>query len=90
MSADRPQVLWKMGSHNGQTLIIHAGICCGEDGGQLVEGQSFLCMSLSVGTVNQVARQLMIPSLFFYDWDLPAWSAETYPALRDLLSTGAP
>ena len=54
-----------------------------------MEGQSFLCMSLSVGAVNQVARQLMIPSLFFYDWDLPAWSSELYPALNLLLSTGA-
>ena len=77
---------WKHGIFSG----IHAGICCGEDAGQLVEGQSFLCMSLSVGTVNQVARQLMIPSLFFYDWVLPVWSSEIYPALRPLLSTGAP
>ncbi|CAL5223441.1 g5958 [Coccomyxa viridis] len=50
----------------------YTGICCGDDGGQLVEGQSSLCMSLAVGAVNQVARQLMIPSLFFYDWGLPA------------------
>ena len=55
-----------------------------------MEGQSFLCMSLSVGTVNQVARQLMIPSLFFYDWGLPAWFSELYPALSLLLSSGAP
>ncbi len=54
-----------------------------------MEGQSFLCMSLSVGTVNQVARQLTIPSLFFYDWTLPEWSLELFPALSLLLSTGA-
>ena len=57
---------------HGQALLAYAGICCGDEGGQLVEGQSFLCMSLSIGTVNQVARQLMIPSLFFYDWKSPS------------------
>lgn len=69
---------------------IRAGICCGDSAGQLVEGQNFLCMSLSVGTVNQVARQLTIPSLSFYDWVLPVWCSQIYPALSPLLSTGAP
>ena len=55
-----------------------------------MEGQSFLCMSLSVGTVNSIARQLAVPSLFFYDWHLPAQSSEAYPAVTALLSAGIP
>ena len=66
-----------------------AGICCGDYAGQLVEGQSFLCMSLAPETVNIVAEQLLVPSLFIYDWHLPVSSVEMYPAVRRLITTGA-
>ena len=66
-----------------------AGICCGDFAGQLVEGQSFLCMSLAPETVNIVAEQLLVPSLFIYDWHLPVSSVEMYPAVRTLITTGA-
>ena len=66
-----------------------AGICCGDYAGQLVEGQSFLCMSLAPETVNIVAEQLLVPSLFIYDWHLPVSFVEMYPAVRRLITTGA-
>lgn len=66
-----------------------AGICCGDYAGQLVEGQSFLCMSLAPETVNIVAEQLLVPSLFIYDLHLPVSSVEMYPAVRRLITTGA-
>ena len=65
------------------------GICCGDYAGQLVEGQSFLCMSLAPETVNIVAEQLLVPSLFIYDWHLPVSSVDMYPAVRKLVAAGA-
>ncbi len=71
------------------SMFYQAGICCGDFAGQLVEGQSFICMSLTTESVNSVASQLIVPSLFFYDWHLPAYSSELYPAVAALLTPGA-
>ena len=76
--------------HSLEAVSSHfcAGICCGEFAGQLVEAQSFLCMSLTPASVNKVAQQLLVPTLFFYDWHLPAWSLSLYPEVVTLLTAG--
>ena len=65
-----------------------AGICCGDYAGQLVEGQSFLCMSLAPETVNIVAEQLLVPSLFIYDWQLPVSLVKMYSGVKKLIAAG--
>lgn len=67
---------------------FRAGICCGDFAGQLVEAQSFLCMSLTPASANRVARQLLVPTLYFYDWHLPAWSLDLYSEVVTLLTAG--
>lgn len=70
------------------TLPCPAGICCGDTAQQLFEGQSFLCLSLPRAQLEAAAQLLRLPSLFLYDWLLPAWSAALYPAMAALVAGG--
>ena len=70
------------------SCALHAGICCGETAQQLFEGQSFLCLSLPRMQLEAVAQLLRLPSLFLYDWTLPAWSTVLYPAMAALVTGG--
>lgn len=73
-----------------EMLPCHAGICCGDTAQQLFEGQSFLCLSLPRAQLEAAAQLLRLPSLFLYDWTLPAWSAALYPAMAALVTGGEP
>ncbi len=48
-----------------------AGVCCGEHGGQLLNGQSFLCVTLGADALAAAARLLRTPHIFIYDAAVP-------------------
>ncbi len=52
-------------------LASCAGVCCGEHGGQLLNGQSFLCVTLGADALTAAARLLRTPHIFIYDAAVP-------------------
>lgn len=69
-------------------MCVGTGLCCDEFRGQLLEGQSFLCVTLDATQLNAAADLLTLPSLFLYDWHLPAWTPFLYPAIPHLVLAG--
>lgn len=47
------------------------GLCCGDHGGQLLNGQSFLCVTLGADALAAAARLLRTPHVFIYDAAVP-------------------
>jgi hypothetical protein len=58
-----------------------AGVCCGEHGGQLLNGQSFLCVTLGADALAAAARLLRTPHIFIYDAAVPDALGAQAPAL---------
>jgi hypothetical protein len=69
-------------------VLLCPGLCCEEYWGQLLEGQSFLCVSFGAEHLNAAARLLTLPLLFMYDWNMPLELTTEYPAIADLIQQG--
>ena len=61
------------------------GLCCGDHGGQLLNGQSFLCVTLGADALAAAARLLRTPHVFIYDAAVP----DAVLSARRAASTGA-
>ena len=61
------------------------GLCCGDRGGQLLNGQSFLCATLGADALAAAARLLRTPHVFIYDAAVP----DAARRARRAASTGA-
>ena len=61
------------------------GLCCGDHGGQLLNGQSFLCVTLGADALAAAARLLRTPHVFIYDAAVP----DAARRARRAASTGA-
>lgn len=46
-------------------------MCCDQHGGQLLNGQSFLCVTLGADALSAAARLLHTPHVFIYDAAVP-------------------
>jgi len=57
-------------------------VCCDQHGGQLLNGQSFLCVTLGADALSAAARLLHTPHVFIYDAAVPN-SLAPLLALRD-------
>ena len=57
-------------------------MCCDQHGGQLLNGQSFLCVTLGADALSAAARLLHTPHVFIYDAAVPNALAPLL-ALRD-------